>query len=342
MKGKVRYIPILDSLRGFAALAVCLHHFINTTTGYITSPFLLEFFEYGRCGVHLFFVISGFVIPWSMYTANYKPNNFFTFLLKRFLRLEPPYLFSILLVLIVLVARQHFYAENNQPLSYAQFFFHIGYLIPFTNYKWLNPVYWTLAIEFQYYFFIALLYPLLIRNSLYIRTAIYLAIVALSFTTGSQFLPYWLPVFFIGIVLFLYKVDKIRNIELICSLIFLLTTVFLKYNANVGIFVFVLLGLVSILFFETVEVSGFSKLGKWSYSLYLTHSIIGATVINVLSHKYTESWQKFAVILLGTVITLVFSWIMYLVVESPSKKLSSKIRINQPKSKGAIASEMAQ
>ena len=80
------------------------------------------------------------------------------FLLKRLLRLEPPYMFSILLAIIVITLRIILLKINDVNFSLTQIFLHVGYLIPFfEDYKWINQVYWTLAIEFQYYFFLLLL-----------------------------------------------------------------------------------------------------------------------------------------------------------------------------------------
>ncbi|MHB8208815.1 acyltransferase family protein [Mucilaginibacter sp.] len=52
----------------------------------------------------IFFVISGFVIPYSLFKANYELKHYFKFLYKRVLRLHPPYLAALLIILKVPVA----------------------------------------------------------------------------------------------------------------------------------------------------------------------------------------------------------------------------------------------
>src|SRR5882762_3693640 len=145
-------IQILNSLRAFAALSVCLYHFICTTTGFISNEIILNFFSNGKYGVQMFFVISGFVIPWAMYNAKYYLKNIFQFIIKRLSRLEPPYIISIILAILFIIARQNILHNNDVDFSFTQLALHFGYLIPFfKHYNWLNQVYWTLAIEFQYY-----------------------------------------------------------------------------------------------------------------------------------------------------------------------------------------------
>ena len=49
-------------------------------------------------GVTAFFVISGFVLPLSLSSNGYRLSDAPVFLLKRAVRLEPPYLATILLI----------------------------------------------------------------------------------------------------------------------------------------------------------------------------------------------------------------------------------------------------
>lgn len=324
---KSNNIPILDSLRAFAALSVCLYHFVCTTTGYITTDWILNVFSVGKYGVQLFFVISGFVIPWAMFVAGFQISDFFKFLLKRLARLEPPYVFSLLIALGVLFIREKFMGLTNShmEISLKQVVLHFGYLVPFFDgYKWLNQVYWTLAIEFQYYFFIALLFVPLIKSGLVYRLLIYISIVALSFIGGEKFLPYWLPVFMLGIILFLFKAKFIGQKEY--YLISFLLICFCFYKYPIASVVFSLIPVVLILFFSNIKLIGFDFFGKMSYSIYLVHPLIGASFINILSHTVNSNIGKVAVIMSGIIITLISSYIMYRIIEKPSKKLSASVK----------------
>lgn len=298
-------ILILDSLRAFAALSVCLFHFVCTTTGYITTEWVLSIFSIGKYGVQLFFVISGFVIPWAMYHAGFTKSFFFKFLAKRLARLEPPYLFSIVIVLTILYLREKLLGSQNNHIEVGtiQVILHFGYLIPFfEGYKWLNQVYWTLAIEFQYYFFIALLFIPLIRAHMFYRIIIYSTIIILSFIGNDKFLPYWLPVFLLGIILFLFKTKLIINKEYYIVTTFVL--VFCLYKYPILSVLYTIIPLVFVLFFADLKIKVLNFFGKMSYSIYLIHPLIGASFINILSHHINSFVGKFFVILgsVGTVL----------------------------------------
>lgn len=322
-----RNINALDSLRAFAALSVCAFHFVCTTIGFISNESILSFFSIGKYGVQVFFVISGFIIPWSMYQAGFVFKNFFIFLSKRLIRLEPPYLISIFLAILFFYLREFFFDTINvhNVISIKQVFLHLGYLIPFfDNFKWLNQVYWTLAIEFQYYFFMALVFVPLLNLNFAFRIALYLMILATSYFSSSAFLPYWLPIFLLGIISFLYLTQKIKKIEFFISLILLVVFCVFKYGP-----ILVLCSLIPVfvlLFFSNYKVYGLDFLGKFSYSIYLIHSLVGASFINIVSHHVTSPFAKFCTILGGLFLTILSAYFTYYFIEKPSKKLSSKIK----------------
>ncbi len=276
----------------------------------------------------MFFVISGFVIPWSMYHNGYSLRHFFRFLLKRFARLEPPYLASVVLAIgIILLRAWTIEGEPHIEISLPQILLHIGYLIPFfDDYHWLSPAYWTLAIEFQYYFLVAFVFVPIMKTGFIGRVLIYIAFVLSSYLIGS-FLPFWLPIFLVGIVLFLYKVKKIGRWEFILVTFFLLAICAHKYSLS-ALF-FISMPVVMILFYSHLKVPGLHFLGKMSYSIYLIHGLVGASILNILSHHTNTASSKILACIGVLLITIVSSYIFYRVVEKPSKALSSRIRYNK-------------
>ncbi|MDQ1085602.1 acyltransferase [Siphonobacter sp. SORGH_AS_1065] len=93
----------LESLRGFAALFVVVHHMIyyedKLMPGYI--PVQLKLLEpSGHVSVLMFFVISGYVIGLTT-PIEFTKKNIYPYLKKRFVRLYPIYFISIVFTLAV-------------------------------------------------------------------------------------------------------------------------------------------------------------------------------------------------------------------------------------------------
>lgn len=87
----------LDALRGIAALGVVLFHYMvafadNYSHASEIFP-LFRYFRYGKHGVELFFLISGFVILMSLEKTKNGPD----FVVGRFARLYPTYWTAVVL-----------------------------------------------------------------------------------------------------------------------------------------------------------------------------------------------------------------------------------------------------
>ena len=164
----------IEALRGVAALSVTWFHLTNTyQAGWVRSSGTM-----GWLGVEIFFVISGFVIPYSLHQSEYRSSNFPRFMLRRLVRLEPPYLASIALVVILteLSSRSPGFAGSAFIIRADPS--HILYVIPLTEYSWVNVVYWSLAYEFVFYLVIGALWPILCGNHLGSDPSAFLAVEA--------------------------------------------------------------------------------------------------------------------------------------------------------------------
>lgn len=325
-----KHIPVLDSLRAVAALSVCLFHFICTVTGFVTSETVLKVFSFGHFGVQMFFVISGFVIPWSLYHSGYVLRNYFTFTVKRFIRLEPPYILSLLLAITHTYMRMHspYYNGVDITPTAKQVGLHFGYLIPFfPGEHWIRPVYWTLAVEFQYYLSIGLLFPLIANRKLGLRLLSYALMLSGPFLVRGGFLPHYLPVFLLGIIAFLYKTKIIGIIEL--GILFALACAEMLVFHGKGTLVFAVIPFIAILNFTNFKNKVLGFLGDISYSLYLFHSLTGLVLLNYFSHIVTNPVAKIGLVFLALGIAIGCSYIVYRFVELPSKRLSSKIKFKK-------------
>jgi len=129
----------LDAIRGVAAMAVLLHHSIDTfAEGNL--PRVWEYFDLGKFGVFLFFALSGAVIPFVLKSENrFAVRNF---ILGRFFRLYPMYWVSLLFGVFFLNDASRPLADVLMNLTMFQGFFGIPDVL---------GVYWTLQIEMVFY-----------------------------------------------------------------------------------------------------------------------------------------------------------------------------------------------
>jgi peptidoglycan/LPS O-acetylase OafA/YrhL len=85
------YYPALDGLRAVAVLMVF-------TTHYLPLP---QFLNWGRVGVDIFFVLSGFLITGILYDSAKRRDRYSVFYKRRFLRIFPLYYLVLLLPVLM-------------------------------------------------------------------------------------------------------------------------------------------------------------------------------------------------------------------------------------------------
>ncbi len=323
-------VAILDPLRGIAALAVTWFHFTNGT-GFVKTNWLKASGEYGWLGVEIFFVVSGFVIPYSMYRGGYHPRQHFgRFLGKRLIRLEPPYLVSIALVIALgyMSALSPWFAGTSPQVSLPQVLLHLGYLSPWFGYSWLNPVYWSLGIEFQFYLLIAIVYPLLVDRRAAIRAAAIVAMVATAcLVQAPLFVFHYLGLFTLGVLSFQYYAALCPGGVFVVTLIIIAAATALGMNLAIGVvggLTALTIAFVSVPHYAVLKGAAF--LGSISYSVYLLHTIFGTRVINLGSRFHGGIAWEIIVLTMGMVVTVVAAIVFNRLIERPAQHLSSLIK----------------
>jgi len=90
----------ITTLRAIAALLVCFIH-AGQVAGFRTDGLIQFVINEGQQGVAIFFVVSGFILPYALYNKDYMLKHFWLFLAGRIIRIDPPYWASILLVFLL-------------------------------------------------------------------------------------------------------------------------------------------------------------------------------------------------------------------------------------------------
>lgn len=317
-------IPSVDMLRGIAALSVCIFHFTNGNESYFSNNYWLkEIGSVGWAGVEIFFVISGFIIPYSLYTAQYKLKNFGKFLLKRITRIEPPYFLSIVIIIglnFLSILSAYF---NGEPfhVNYLSLALHIGYLNDFFNQPWLNPVFWTLAIEFQFYLLIGLLFPLINHKKQWVFLITIILLFCCSNFAIYSTIFYHLPYFILGIFIFNRKINHLRYIWILEAIV--LIAIYLQFSFVPFIAAFFAWAILS--FVENWSNKWFLWLGTISYSLYLIHVPFGGRLINLSANFLKTDLSRSFGVLFAIILSLIISYFFYKIIELPSMQFSRSL-----------------
>lgn len=151
-------LPALDGIRGVACLMVFAVHFGQTTRldGNLGPFELARALANGNTGVAIFFVLSGFLLSlpyWRQMHHGTAVPSLLGYWAHRCARILPAYY----LCLTALVVLNRHWRESDGTLDIVS-----HYLLIF-NYsdQWIfsiNPPFWTLAVEFQFYALLPVLF----------------------------------------------------------------------------------------------------------------------------------------------------------------------------------------
>jgi peptidoglycan/LPS O-acetylase OafA/YrhL len=323
-------VEMIDALRGLAALFVCWYH----NMGHLKLPDgpVLALSQYGYLGVHVFFVISGFIIPYSLVRAGYSPTSFGRFMLRRLARLDPPYFAALTLTVLFGYALVFFVRSHGGKLpvdSASQLASHLAYATGITGHTWINPVFWTLGIEFQFYLFVGLLHPLLMHPSTGVRLAL-LVLMATMPLLGAQpwILVFWyLPWFALGLVACHFRLGMLS------------AGGFAAVTLSIGLLLLPQLPLIDVLTLLAASVligtcrfkvwGILTALGTISYSLYLTHPVFGRGFLVIAQALRPPNGLNLLLVVLATLFSIVTAILFYRLVEAPSQRLASWIPLRR-------------
>ena len=189
MQAKENSTPVhlwqLDVLRGIAILMVVLYHLQGISYrsfgnfdlydvkpgGHFITPSIPEFtlwatypIYYGQSGVVLFFVLSGFCIHYSILLSQKKAAEngtsfrfaFIPYLLRRAWRILPAYLITLTIIFAYQRWQAHLQGEKFF-IGIKDYILHVLMLhnLRPNTFQSINPSFWSLAVEWQFY----LIYP---------------------------------------------------------------------------------------------------------------------------------------------------------------------------------------
>jgi len=317
-------------LRAIAALMECVFHFayhVGEEGDFLPADnWFRQIAFFGSEGVYVFFVISGFIIPYALYQSRYTLQNYFRFLLKRFLRLHPPYVLSMLLSGLVVLGYAIWYWKPF-VFEWHRIAAHFVFLVPWQETEWFNAIYWTLALEFQYYIVIALIFPLLVKNRMFSWLAIAVFMVLGIVFPDRRLVFLFAPVFAAGMSVFLAKEKKFFWWE--AALVVAIAAIQARYLISPATAVTTLLTTLAVAFWNW-ESKPTNWMGEISYSLYLTHGFSGGQILYFFGRYFHSFGEKMILLFLAVLASLIFAWIYWRIIEVPSMEWSKLVKYKRP------------
>lgn len=276
----------LDALRGLAALAVVAFHY-TTLYGQLyghAGPQPISF-GFGNYGVHLFFLISGFVIFMTLE----RTRSAMDFVVSRFSRLFPAYWAAIVLSASVIYT----IGMPSQRLPWQDVLTDFTMIQELLGAGHIDGSYWTLQVELFFYAQMLLWYMLgqLKRIHWIIGAWLVLAVACglatryerhFSYTLRELLILRHIPFFAIGILFYRIRTFPERwrlDAAMIGACIGAIAIAYPLVYAEVALVCTAIFALFALDRLSWLRAAPFAFLGTISYSLYLLHQAIGFSLI---------------------------------------------------------------
>lgn len=316
-------LALLDYARFFAALSVVLFHFFynGITNGKVTSiekTWFADIASYGHFGVQFFFIISGYVIFFSI-----KNKSAASFMKSRLKRLYPTYWFAVIFTSFF----AFIWAQGTElAVTMQQSLVNLTMLHKFVGVDSVDGVYWTLVYEIVFYaiVFLILLFGNLKKVLGFLIAWPFLIIIANYFGKTFFVFDMYFLYFVIGAMFALFKNKGIKTpVALSVLVLAAVAAYFQMYEAGMqkgnNILIVTAIYLTMLGFFTLLNIDRFravslpraQDLGGMTYPLYLIHAHFGYMVLNQFATPINYIWIYS--LLIGFV--LIMSWILWYVIE---------------------------
>ncbi|TXN27197.1 acyltransferase [Methylobacterium sp. WL30] len=339
----------IDGLRAVAALCVMVEHMFGDLlrqTAPEAGPMravgiaLSQSVSLGRYGVAIFFLISGFVVPFSI--RGERPLAHFA--ISRLFRLYPALWFA--LAVLTATAR-----ASGEPPARATVLANMTMAPTILGQPWLSPIYWTLFVELVFYLLVALLFSAGALRRVGVLLAVALGLIAATVLPVTlrihglanlpvQYLGLHLAWLFVGLLLRLGMVERRRGAMGAVLLLVLAQGSAVLLVADYSLAradLFVIDGRIPVMSAYALAVATFwiavrarrprsmllARIGLISYAMYLLHGSVNVAIYRLM--PLTGSMPDALTMAICTLSTLVVSWMVYMRIERPMIRLGRRL-----------------
>lgn len=331
-------VVFLDGLRAAATVAVLLQHYLETVSHETFQPFLR--FAPGLFGVVLFFLISGYVIPFSVRNG-LRPG---AFLMRRVFRIFPLFICVLTVVIVLGLGGIAPFSERLTGLDGWDYAANYLLIFEYLGTPPLLGVAWTLSVEFAWYGVFAL-YFLYFGHRRVVEASLLFSVGMMALALMCLALEVRAPLGRIGMigaallgyVFCCWHLRMVRGQAVVLAVVFFFCATMLGQWVSFGYFAHPQMSLFNALaawllalavFASVAGVQQIWTLGLWahpmlivlgrlSFGIYLIHMPVLQLLGNVL--------EGAALISVATVLTVMLSELAYRFVEVPGNAFGKRV-----------------
>ena len=289
-------------------------------------------YEYGFYGVHIFYVISGFVFA-HVYLKIREHTSFKEFSVNRLSRLYP--LHFVTLVIVALLQLAFFANYENFQFDYIIDFYHFFLQIFFIS-SWgfeaghsFNGPIWSVSVEMGIYLVFFILINLIKKYELKFIILINILLVIADKTGISSLFLDCARLFFSGVLIYYLILSK-QNFIITFSVSLIL--LFFSFVGNFKTFLFCPALILFFLSFENFITKKEIKnkcitFGNWTYALYLLHVPFQLMIILIIEKffNFTNIYDNYLFFIFYFILLFVVSNLVFNFYEKPLNRIFRKL-----------------
>lgn len=303
-----------------------IHQIIST---YLDSVYI----GFGALGVAIFFLISGFVIPFSLEHYSIKQ-----FLVKRFFRIFPTYMTGLAITCLILIYSAHYIGEEFKHSFYHYFIngtLFFQYILNIPSIDYLN---WTLIVEVYFYVTFAVFFTCyLVKHpqKIFIYPVLIL-IIGILLQQRKIYSFLWITPYLIfmsiGTIIFQHYMKRIvrkqmvKYIGITLCCMFIYIYIYHKTSIHSYLVNYLLALIIFILCYIYNDKLPYSKfinfIAEISYPLYIIHGVGSYAIMSISYTKYSSMPLS---LLASLCFSLGFALLLHYTIENPTIKLGNKL-----------------